>query len=250
MKRFISIILLTIFVLLCGSNQTFSNLIASHKPSSTGECGVFNFMKTIEIKTINGVETKKCCKCEKDLPVKFFGKSNKTKCGLRGECRECRYLLKENKKIFTTIINLQREYEGLLYIEEWKPIIGWDNYEISSFGRVKSLKREITENRGSRIKADFIKSLRLNHKGYYRTTFYKIIDGKEFNKQSFIHRLVAIHFIPNPLNKPEVNHIKGIKTDNFFRVLEWATSHENTNHAYQTGLKRSYKWGFPKQIAI
>ena len=52
-----------------------------------------------------------------------------------------------------------------------------------------------------------------------------------------INRLVAITFIPNPLNKETVNHINGIKSDNRLENLEWATVGENIRHAITTGLK-------------
>jgi predicted XRE-type DNA-binding protein len=65
---------------------------------------------------------------------------------------------------------------------------------------------------------------------------YEVVGLGKFKKHFSVHRLVAMAFIPNSLNKPCVNHINGIKTDNRVENLEWCTYWENDNHARQTGL--------------
>jgi hypothetical protein len=73
-----------------------------------------------------------------------------------------------------------------------------------------------------------------NSFGYLRVTIRKDDEAKTKN----IHVLVALAFIPNPYNKPMVNHIDGNKANPNFYNLEWVTRSENEIHARKTGLKR------------
>ena len=69
----------------------------------------------------------------------------------------------------------------------------------------------------------------VNKDGYYRIGLWK---NQEVSKQ-YLHRIVALHFIPNPENKPVVNHINGNKKDNRVQNLEWNTVLENERHSRQ-----------------
>lgn len=110
-------------------------------------------------------------------------------------------------------------------MEVWKDIEGFKGiYQISSDGKVR---RKIGYGcRSERI----LKNQPI--KGYERA----VLHTKGHRTQFLVHRLVAGAFIPNPENKPEVNHKNGIKTDNRAENLEWVTSSENKIHGFRNGL--------------
>src|SRR5690625_6770700 len=105
--------------------------------------------------------------------------------------------------------------------EVWKDVVGYEGlYEISSFGRLKRLKRTTLGKDGIEynypeliIKGDYDKD------GYIRTTMSK----NKKKKTKKLHRLVAEAFIPNTNNYPEVNHLDETKDNNHFEILECVT---------------------------
>jgi len=124
-------------------------------------------------------------------------------------------------------------------MEIWKDIPEYEGlYKISTNGTVASYDR-IVEYYGGRMahrKGKILKE-RYDRYGYKRVELGK--NGK--NKTFSIHRLVALTFIPNLENKPQVNHINGVKDDNHVENLEWSTSKENINHAYKNKLMHAVK---------
>jgi hypothetical protein len=104
--------------------------------------------------------------------------------------------------------------------EEWREIPseyvqGYKNYKISNLGRFKFLDNRISN-------------------GYLQNGYLTTSIGENMYK---IHRLVAFAFIPNPDNKPVVNHKDGNKLNNVLENLEWTTHKENSDHSFETGLR-------------
>lgn len=102
-------------------------------------------------------------------------------------------------------------------MEQWLPVRGVADYMISSFGRVKSLKRG----------KELIMKLYDHHRGSYKIVFL-YSSMLKVDKKYFIHRLVAEAFLENPENKPFVNHIDCNKQNNTLANLEWMTEKENS----------------------
>ncbi len=119
--------------------------------------------------------------------------------------------------------------------EIFKPIKNYEGlFEISNYGRIKSCERKVSNHTGIMNKPMRMLKPQVNKKGYL---IVRLMKGN--NKKTLtIHRLVALHFISNPLNLPMVNHIDGNKQNAMITNLEWANNSINQKHAYKNGLNK------------
>jgi hypothetical protein len=123
-------------------------------------------------------------------------------------------------------------------IEELRDIEGYEGrYQVSNLGRVRSLAR-VLRNTGSynglaRIPGRILSDGQVRSGKSYTTVG---LAKEGVSKTFMIHRIVAMHFIPNPNGLPEVNHLDGNKRNNHYANLEWTTRSGNMKHAFRHGL--------------
>lgn len=128
-------------------------------------------------------------------------------------------------QLIDIVINCERWFVlDNLPNEEWSNIFEFEDvYSVSNYGRI--------------INHNTNKILRLtSSSGYWGINLYKKQDGVTIRKFKGVHRLMGLAFIPNPENKPQINHKDGNKLNLKLSNLEWNTSSENTQHAYDNGL--------------
>jgi len=116
--------------------------------------------------------------------------------------------------------------------EVWKDIKGYEGlYQVSNRGRVKSLERYIKRGiHGIQYSPERIRKQSQTHDGYQII----ILSKNKIKTTNRVNRIVADAFIPNPNNKPQVNHINNVRDDNRVENLEWVTASENQKYSYIT----------------
>lgn len=110
--------------------------------------------------------------------------------------------------------------------EIWKDVVGYEGlYQVSNYARIKRL-----QNKGCRNERILKYGIQ---RGYHCHVLCKL--GKHTNISA--HRMAAIAFIPNPDNKPYINHIDSDKSNNHISNLEWCTQKENVAHSFKHGFR-------------
>lgn len=125
--------------------------------------------------------------------------------------------------------------------EIWVPVNGYEGiYEVSNMGRIKTLARTYYGGVCPVIMKEKLRKFHTKKKGYLALLLSK--DTIDVN--TTVHRVVAKNFIPNPENKPQVNHKNGNPSDNRVENLEWCTNQENMTHSWKVLNRKS--WPQPK----
>jgi hypothetical protein len=123
-----------------------------------------------------------------------------------------------------------------MYIEQWKPIDGFENYEISDKGRIRSIVKRTNTYVGKLLKPY------IDRDGYWRIVLFRL----GFKYPRHVHKLVAAAFIPNPYGLPEVNHKDTIRSNSSASNLEWRTGLGNKRHSVKLRIGKSQGTSFDK----
>ena len=130
-------------------------------------------------------------------------------------------------------------------IEIWHDVKGYEGiYKFSTLGRIKSVARKMGDAPGvTRKMPERIMKQAVNNKGYMTVMLSR---GDRKRRPLFVHRIIA-QAIPNPENKPCVNHKDGNPKNNKINNLEWCTQKENTRHGWEHGLMENVRAAVSKR---
>lgn len=178
--------------------------------------------------------------------MKKFKQTLCNKCGLhpkyplQGLCKKCYREKQQRQYLEKRTIKVIENLPG----EEWKEINGAESYHVSNLGRIKSTNfwcRLVTDSPNEKL----IKLREARKGGYLKA------DLDRYKWRPSVHRIVAIHFIPNPNNLPLVLHKDNNKQNNVYTNLYWGSISENRidyiNHTNKNGITRSK---MPKQQVL
>lgn len=168
------------------------------------------------------VMNKVCKSCNIEKPHTDFEYCKGGVFNVAGTCKKCKKL--NNGFCINNISDLDGEI--------WIPIRNWEQYYmVSNKSRIKRLPRKFIDisGREQNLREKIMKT------PICTTTGYQMIDLEVMDKleKNTVHRIVGLHFIENPENKPEINHKNGIRHDNRIENLEWATSSEQKLHSFR-----------------
>jgi len=129
--------------------------------------------------------------------------------------------------------------------EHWTPVKGYETlYEITETGQVRSW----AFGGWRRRTAPKLLKWRINTFGYATVALSNGPGTKPWNV--LVHRLVALNFIPNPANAPQINHKDSNKLNNHISNLEWVTQRENLRHSWRVGTHVSKRGEFARHAKL
>lgn len=222
---------MNLFCYICLALNTFMNSLINKTATEINDNALLGVcLKHVDVGSTLFNNMRICKKCEIPKVHDDFRPHKHCRDGISPICRCCEKKDRENSKLNKNKTVVIPDLDG----EIWKDVVGFEGiYTVSSLGRVKALCVEKYRGRYLHKQPEKLLDVRTNKYGYKVTTLIK--DKKR--KDALRHRLVAQAFIPNPENKPCVNHKNGIKSDNRVENLEWATVSENTKHSFDNGLQ-------------
>lgn len=186
------------------------------------------------------METKVCKKCDLEKPIDQFAYNRvKSTNGTlhiykKSSCKRCDNDVKKSNYVST--IPDHEELDG----ELWKQLPEFNGlYEVSNFGRVRSISRTIVkcDGRSNTIKSKILNQFLRGTTLRYYSVFIQT-DWSKKGKHRNVHILVAKAFVPNPYNLPQVNHLDSDPLNNNFKNLEWADNKNNQIHSVLAGRRK------------